>query len=62
VCQLDKRALSSPNPALTVAELRHRWKSTTGSKRDIHMAGVRSAMTLGYRITRLLFDELLKKV
>jgi uncharacterized protein involved in tolerance to divalent cations len=62
VCELDKRALSNPKPALTVADLRHRWKSTTGSKRDKHMAGVRSAMTLGYRIARLLFDELLKAV
>jgi uncharacterized protein involved in tolerance to divalent cations len=62
VCELDKRALSQPKPALTVAELRTRWKETKGTNRDRHMAGVRSAMTLGYRITRLLYDQLLKKV
>lgn len=60
VNELDRRALSNPKPALTVSDLRTRWQSTTGSKRDKHMAGVRSAMTLGYRITRLLYDELLK--
>jgi uncharacterized protein involved in tolerance to divalent cations len=60
VTELDRRALSNQKPALTVSELRTRWKTTTGSKRDKHMAGVRSAMTLGYRITRLLYDELLK--
>jgi uncharacterized protein involved in tolerance to divalent cations len=62
VCELDKRALSNAKPALTVAQLRTRWKDTKGSNRDRHMACVRAAMTLGYRITRLLYDELLKKV
>jgi hypothetical protein len=60
VTELDRRARSTPKTALTVSELRTRWQSTTGSKKDKHMAGVRSAMTLGYRITRLLFEELLK--
>jgi uncharacterized protein involved in tolerance to divalent cations len=59
---INERALSNPKPALTVAELRARWQTTTGSKKDKHMAGVRSAMTLGYRVTRLLYDELLKSV
>jgi uncharacterized protein involved in tolerance to divalent cations len=62
VVELDRRALSNPKPALTVAELRTRWQTTTGSKKDKHMAGVRAAMTLGYRVTRLLYDELLKAV
>jgi hypothetical protein len=62
VTELDKRALSQSKPALTVAQLRTRWKETKGSNKDRHMAGVGSAMTLGYRITRLLYDELLKKV
>jgi uncharacterized protein involved in tolerance to divalent cations len=62
VCELDKRALSNPKPALTVAELRKRWKETKGTPKDRHMAGVRAAMTLGYRITRLLYDHLLKEV
>ncbi len=62
VCELDKRALSQPKPALTVAQLRTRWKETKGTNKDRHMAGVRAAMTLGYRITRLLYDELLKQV
>jgi uncharacterized protein involved in tolerance to divalent cations len=61
VTELDKRALSNPKPALTVAELRSRWRETKGSNKDHHMAGVRAAMTLGYRITRLLYDELLKE-
>ncbi|WP_309730439.1 hypothetical protein [Chamaesiphon sp. OTE_75_metabat_556] len=62
VAELDRRALSNSKPALTVAELRTRWQTTTGSKKDKHMAGVRAAMTLGYRVTRLLYDELLKAV
>jgi hypothetical protein len=62
VTELDKRALSQPKPALTVAQLRTRWKETKGTNKDRHMAGVRSAMTLGYRITRLLYDHLLKSV
>jgi uncharacterized protein involved in tolerance to divalent cations len=62
VQELDKRALSTPNPALTVAELRERWKKTTGGNKNKHMAGVRSAMTLGYRVTRLLYDKLLEHV
>jgi uncharacterized protein involved in tolerance to divalent cations len=62
VTELDKRALSQPTPALTVAQLRTRWKETKGTNKDRHMAGVRSAMTLGYRITRLLYDHLLKEV
>jgi uncharacterized protein involved in tolerance to divalent cations len=62
VCELDKRALSQPKPALTVAQLRTRWKETKGTNKDRHMAGVRSAMTLGYRITRLLYDHLIKEV
>jgi hypothetical protein len=60
VTELDKRALSGATPALTVAQLRTRWKTTKGSNQDRHKAGVRSAMTLGYRITRLLYDRLLK--
>jgi uncharacterized protein involved in tolerance to divalent cations len=62
VCELDKRAVSQAKPALTVAQLRTRWKETKGTNKDRHMAGVRSAMTLGYRITRLLYDHLLKQV
>ncbi|WP_310485711.1 hypothetical protein [Chamaesiphon sp. VAR_48_metabat_403] len=62
VSELDKRALSNAKPALTVAQLRTRWKETKGTNKDRHMAGVRSAMTLGYRVTRLLYDELLKTV
>jgi uncharacterized protein involved in tolerance to divalent cations len=59
---INERALSNPKPALTVAQLRTRWKETKGTNKDRHMAGVRSAMTLGYRVTRLLYDELLKSV
>ncbi|WP_373539716.1 hypothetical protein [Chamaesiphon sp.] len=62
VCELDKRAKSNPTAALTVAQLRTRWKETKGTPKDRHMAGVRSAMTLGYRITRLLYDRLLIEV
>jgi hypothetical protein len=62
VCELDKRALSNAKPAMTVAQLRTRWKETKGTNKDRHMAGVRAAMTLGYRITRLLYDQLLKEV
>jgi hypothetical protein len=62
VTAINERALSNKKPALTVAQLQTRWKTTTGSNKDRHMAGVRSSMTLGYRVTRLLYDELLKTV
>ncbi len=63
VTRINERALSSkPEPALTVAQLRLRWQETRGGKKDRHLAGVRSTMTLGYRLTRLLYDELLKSV
>jgi hypothetical protein len=62
VTEIDKRALSNPKPALTVADLRSRWQDVKGSKKDKHMAGARSAMTLAYRITRLLYDNLLQRV
>ena len=61
VQELDRRALSGSAKALTVAELRRRWKSTKGTPKDRHMAGVRSTITLNYRITRLLFEELFKE-
>jgi hypothetical protein len=56
---IDDCARSNSTTVPTVGDLRVRWKTTN---KDRHMAGVRSAMTLGYRITRLLYDELLKKV
>jgi hypothetical protein len=62
VAAINERALSNPKAVLTVAQLRTRWKETKGSNKDRHMDGVRSSMTLGYRITRLLYDELLKAV
>lgn len=62
VQEIDRRARSNGNSAVTVADLRVRWKTTKGSNKDRHMAGVRSAMTLGYRVTRLLYDCLLKEV
>ena len=62
VNELDRRALSNPKPALTVAQLRTRWQTTKGSNSDKHKAGARSAMTLAYRITRLLYDNLLQDI
>jgi uncharacterized protein involved in tolerance to divalent cations len=62
VKSIDERAKSNSTNIPTVADLRVRWKTTKGSNRDRHMAGVRSAMTLAYRITRLLYDELLREV
>jgi uncharacterized protein involved in tolerance to divalent cations len=62
VQELDRRALSNPTAALKVSELRDRWKTTKGANKDRHMAGVRSSMTLGYRITRLMYDKLLQDV
>jgi hypothetical protein len=62
VQELDKRALNNPTAALTVAQLRERWKSTKGANKDRHQAGVRSSMTLGYRVTRLLYDKLIEHV
>lgn len=40
VQELNKRAKSSPTPAITVAQLRERWKTTKGANKDRHMAGV----------------------
>jgi hypothetical protein len=62
VKKIDERAKSNDTNVPTVADLRVRWKTTKGSNKDRHMARVRSAMTLGYRITRLLYDELLREV
>jgi hypothetical protein len=61
VKELDRRALSNSEKALTIAQLRHRWKTTKGTPGDRYKAGIRSAMTINYRVTRLLYEELLKK-
>jgi hypothetical protein len=61
VTELDRRTLSVPKPAPTVAQLRTRWQETTGSNADRHKAGAAMAMTLAYRVTRLLYDELSKE-
>lgn len=60
VTELDRRSMTNPRTAVKVADLRKRWKTTKGSNKDRHQAGAAIAMTLGYRITRLLYDELLK--
>jgi hypothetical protein len=60
VTELDRRTLSVPKPAPTIAQLRVKWLSTTGGNSDKHKAGAAMAMTIGYRVTRLLFDELIK--
>jgi uncharacterized protein involved in tolerance to divalent cations len=62
VQELDRRALSGDTKALTVSELHIRWKTTKGTPKDKHMASVRSAITLGYRITRLLYEQLLLQI
>ncbi len=62
VTELDRRTLSVPKPAPTIAQLRHKWKTTTGSNSDKHKAGAAVAMTVSYRVTRLLYDELIKAV
>jgi hypothetical protein len=62
VKEIDRRALNNQKPSLTVAELRKRWRDTAGSNKDRHQAGVRSAITIGYRLTRILYDELLREV
>ncbi len=59
VTELDRRAKSNTKAAMTVGQLRSRWKETKGTNKDRHMAGVRSSMTLGARIARLLYDRLL---
>lgn len=61
VGELDRRAMSNGKDAVTVADLRTRWRNTKGSNKDRHMAGAAIAMTLGYRITRLLYDELMRE-
>jgi hypothetical protein len=62
VTELDRRSKTNPRTAVTVADLRKRWRETKGSNSDKHKAGAAIAMTLAYRITRLLYDELLKSV
>ena len=60
VTELDRRSMTNPRTAVKVADLRKRWKTTKGSNKDRHQAGAAIAMTLAYRVTRLLYDELLK--
>jgi hypothetical protein len=60
VTELDRRSMTNPRTAVKVADLRRRWKTTKGSGSDKHKAGAAIAMTLAYRVTRLLYDELLK--
>ena len=62
VQEIDRRALSNSPPALTIAQLRKRWKTTKGSNSDRHKAGAGVAMAVSYRVTRLLYDHLLKAV
>lgn len=62
VTELDRRSMTNPRTAVKVADLRKKWQTTKGSNKDRHQAGAAIAMTLGYRITRLLYDELLKEV
>jgi uncharacterized protein involved in tolerance to divalent cations len=61
VTELNRRAESGSEKSLTIAQLRNRWQTTKGTPTDRHKASVRSAMTINYRVTRLLYDELLKK-
>jgi hypothetical protein len=60
VTELDRRSMTNPRTAVTVANLRDKWRTTKGSNKVKHQAGAAIAMTLAYRITRLLYDELLK--
>jgi hypothetical protein len=62
VKELDRRADSGSEKSMTVAQLRTRWKTTKGTPKDRHMAGVRATITLNYRITRLLFEKLFLEV
>jgi hypothetical protein len=62
VTELDRRSMTNPRTAMKVSDLRKRWLETEKNGNDRHKAGARSAMTLGYRVTRLLYDELLKAV
>jgi hypothetical protein len=60
VTELDRRSMTNPRTAVRVGDLRRKWKTTTGSNQDRHKAGAAIAMVLGYRVTRLLYDEFLK--
>jgi hypothetical protein len=57
--QLNNRSAKAGKDAKTVAKLREKWKATQGSNSDKHKAGAAMAMTIAYRVTRLLYEELL---
>jgi hypothetical protein len=56
--EIDRRATIDKNP--TVNALYRRWKSAKGTPQDKHKAAIKSGITLGYRVTRILYDELVK--
>ena len=58
VTEIDRRAAVDKNPS--VNDLYRRWKTAKETPRDKHKAAVKSGITLGNRVTRILFDELVK--
>jgi hypothetical protein len=67
VTELDRKAAlpaqinnkqKRPKP---VSEHYYDWKGTKGSNADRHKACIRASMTLAYRVTRILYDELIEE-
>jgi hypothetical protein len=58
VTEIDRRAAVDKNPS--VSDLYRRWKTTKGTPRAKHKAAVKAGITIAYRVTRVLFDELVK--
>lgn len=66
--ELDKRAEEPRHEnqrqarPLLVSSLYWDWKKTKGGNQAKHKAGIKATMTLAYRVTKLLYDELMKEI
>jgi hypothetical protein len=65
--QLDSRAASERHPnqkqksSQSIEQMSHDCRNAKGSKKERHQARVKASMNLSFRITRLLYDEMLKE-
>jgi hypothetical protein len=68
IAELDRRAAIAHHPnqrqqkSKPVIDLYWEWKRAKGGNSAKHKAGIKATMTLSFRITRLLYDELLAAV
>ncbi len=68
VAELDRKArlTAQPNnnqqrPKL-VSQMYRDWKATKGGNQAKHVAGIKASMSLAYRTTRILYDQLVREL